>query len=94
MRGITSNATDGVSPHQAGAAIDFDPNGYYSGFERSSVNRNSPNFDQRYIDSLGKVLDELQGNGFCHLIRERRFKEDEDGVKGYDSCWHVCVSPY
>lgn len=81
------------SAHQAGAAIDFDPNGYYKGSERVSVKRGDGIFDERYILILKEVLEELEKEGKCQVIWEKSYKVVDEAVLEYDSCYHVCAKP-
>src|SRR5260221_3049209 len=43
-----------ISSHQAGAAIDFDPSGYYQGADCKSIGIHSGNFHHRYIRALDR----------------------------------------
>ncbi len=82
-----------IGPHQAGTAIDFDPNGYYFGEERRAVNRSKPDFNEGYIKTLKETLVDLEKNGDCHVIWEKGYKIKDDRVVESDACWHVCLNP-
>jgi hypothetical protein len=81
------------SSHQAGAAIDFDPNGYYEGSKRVSVKRGDKIFNERHISALKETLEQLENEGKCRVIWEKGFKIVGETVVEYDSCYHVCVKP-
>jgi hypothetical protein len=81
------------SSHQAGAAIDFDPNGYYEGIKRVPVKRGDKIFNEKYMSALEEVLEQLENEGKCQVIREKSFKVIGGKIVEYDSCYHVCVKP-
>lgn len=86
-------ASRGISAHNAGAAMDFDPNGYFSGSDRKSVQAGSEDFCDIYPLVLEQVLQELVDEGSCHVIWEKGIKVEGDLVIRYTACYHVCVSP-
>lgn len=86
-------ASKGFSAHNSGAAIDFDPNGYYSGAGRLSVQSNKAGYVRMYTEVLLEVLNRLVQLGDCHLIVERGIKIEGNRIVMYDACYHVCVSP-
>jgi hypothetical protein len=95
LRETTYSATNGTSSHSAGAAIDIDPNGYYSGSERKptrALDKDS-NFNKNYMFALLGVLGDYQAQGRCNVIVEYGFKEIENEVYKYDRCYHVCLNP-
>lgn len=93
LRQETHMASLGLSAHGAGAAIDFDPRGYYFGDNRIPINYRHPLFNQQYTESLAIVLEELASKDTCHLIYEHGFKLAENQVSKYTACLHVCVNP-
>lgn len=88
-------ASRGFSSHTAGKAIDFDPNGYYFGEDRKSIQTGNPNvtFNPIYRDTLVNVLRECETEGLCHIIFEKRYRVEENHIVEYTACIHVCVSP-
>lgn len=86
-------AVANIGPHQAGTAIDFDPNGYYVGDGRKAINRSKSEFNESYIDALKDVLVDLENKRDCHVIWEKGYKIKDNQVVEYDACWHVCLNP-
>lgn len=89
-------AARGFSTHLAGAAIDFDPKGYYvkKGNERKPINPRSESYDPRYTETLKEVLLKLQEENLCHVIIEYGFRINDDGeIEKYEACYHVATSP-
>lgn len=85
-----------VSAHESGLAMGFDPNGYYviDGAERRAVGRHDESFNPRYSACLLNVLEQLQSEGLCHVIVEKKWILDESGEPSeVTSCYHVCVAP-
>ncbi len=93
----TSLATTEASSHQAGAAIDFDPNGYYQGTELRPINHKSKDFNPALNQALKQVLRELKKEGVCNFVIEKNFRTSTDTVTNqieeYEACYHVCVRP-
>lgn len=86
-------ASKGVSSHSAGAAIDFDPNGYFVGEARKSIQYKSDMFKRIYTDCLANILMELESEKACHVIWEKGIEIEFDNVIRYNAVYHVCVSP-
>jgi len=86
-------ASNGISAHCAGAAIDFDPNGYYLGLNRKSIQSGSTDFRSIYTLVLKQILEKLVSEGACHVIWEKGIKIEGDVVIRYKACYHICVSP-
>ncbi|OGM01855.1 hypothetical protein A2115_00170 [Candidatus Woesebacteria bacterium GWA1_41_8] len=82
-----------LSAHQAGMAIDLDPNGYYQGQSRASVGRGAPEFNEGLILSLGEILEQLKKDGLCNVIYEKAYEENGYTVEERLACVHICVSP-
>ncbi len=83
----------GISAHQAGAVIDFDPMGYYQGINRKSVTAYYSDFDIRYIQALQSTLDQLENENYCHVLKEKWFQQDGHSIIKFDACYHVCLNP-
>ncbi len=81
----------GFSSHTAGAAIDFDPNGYYE--NGAARGRTHPAYDPGMTSKLEQVLNDLEKIGVCTLIRERKHVLSPEGMYSYVACWHVCSVP-
>ncbi len=83
-----------VSSHQAGAAIDFDPTGYYKGKERKPVSSRLDNgYDPKYTEILRDILQELHEQGRINFIHEYKIENINGEVGKRLACYHVCVSP-
>lgn len=93
LKQSTHLSSKGFSSHTAGAAVDFDPRGYYKGPERTPINPNNPKYNARYTAVLKEVLYSLQAEGMCHLIIEHGYRLESDEVKEYEACYHVCAKP-
>ncbi|MEK7497667.1 MAG: DUF5715 family protein [Patescibacteria group bacterium] len=89
---LRTNAAE-ISAHTAGAAMDFDPNGYFQEQKRTPVNRKKSEFKSVYIEELRKVLERFEAAGFCNVIFERGLYVFQGEVLERESCIHVCVSP-
>lgn len=87
-----ANAAE-ISSHQAGVAFDISPNGYYKGIGKTSTTRGMESFDDENFVRLDHLLEGMENNGFCHVIREYGFREDGDQISQYMSCYHVCAVP-
>lgn len=89
-------AAKGFSAHLAGAAIDFDPKGYYVRTEDKikPINPRSESYDPRYTETLKEVLLKLQEESLSHVIIEYGFRiNDNNEIEKYEACYHVAVSP-
>lgn len=93
LRAETHMASKGVSSHSAGAAIDFDPNGYYITDGRNPMQANMIGYRNVYSIALAEVLEELVSEGVCHVIWEKGIKIENGMIVKYTACYHVCVSP-
>lgn len=80
LRRSTDRVVRGISAHQAGAAIDFDPRGYFLGSEFKPVNYQSENYIPGYTQALREVLEQMEQQQKCDFI--------DEGV-----CYHVCALP-
>lgn len=83
-----------ISTHQAGAAIDFDPNGYYEKEENGEIKPISSKdipFDSDFPQKLLGILLELEKEGFCNVIVEKNYREKDGKIEEYISCYHVCA---
>lgn len=86
-------ASQAMSAHTAGVAIDFDPNGYYWGDGRDTMQAHMVGYRNIYSVALRQVLERLVTEGACHLILEKSYKIEGELLVQYTGCYHVCVSP-
>ncbi|BCX14668.1 MAG: hypothetical protein KatS3mg088_351 [Patescibacteria group bacterium] len=82
-----------ISTHQAGAAIDFDPNGYYykKNGEIKPISSKDISFYSDFPQKLLEILLELEKEGFCNVIVEKNYREKDGKIEEYTSCYHVCA---
>lgn len=81
LKSLTTRAAWGISAHRAGAAVDFDPRGYFLGPEFKPVNCQSENYIPGYTQALREVLEQMEQQQKCDFIDEMRV------------CYHVCAIP-
>jgi hypothetical protein len=88
-------AARGYSAHCAGAAVDFDPNGYYvkQGDDRKAVCSRTESYNPQFTSTLREVVLELQQEGSCHLVLEKGYRIKNTEVEEYEACYHVAVAP-
>lgn len=89
----THLASQGFSAHTAGAAIDFDPNGYFLGTDRLPVATKSRRYSAVYTLTLRSVLERLVEESRCHVVWEYGFEKKSGNIIKYVACVHVCATP-